>query len=106
AWIGEGRTITNAESSPMPSGFTVRGPNRTRLNTADVRGLLGAPDVTLLDARAPSEYKGFEGNTKRLGHIPGALNVPVGATSEPGSHKLRDGDALRKLLHDGNVSRR
>jgi thiosulfate/3-mercaptopyruvate sulfurtransferase len=104
-WVGEGRPVSNAEVKPMPSGFTVRGPNRMRLTTQDVRGLLGAPDVALLDARAPSEYKGFEGNTKRLGHIPGALNVPVGATSEPGSQKLRDGAALRKLLHEGNVSR-
>lgn len=105
AWVGEGRAISNAEAKPMPSGFTVRGPNRTRLTTPDVRGLLGAPDVTLLDARAPSEYRGFEGNTKRLGHIPGALNVPVGATSEPGSQRLRDGAQLRALLHAGNVSR-
>ena len=45
----------------------------------------GREDVTLLDARAPAEFKGFEGNTMRLGHIPGAVNVPVGATSLPGS---------------------
>lgn len=105
AWVSEGKAISNAEVNVMPSGFTVRGPNRTRLTTADVRGLLGAPDVTLLDARAPSEYKGFEGNTRRLGHIPGALNVPVGATSEPGSQRFRDGNQLRALLHAGNVSR-
>ena len=105
AWVAEGRPISNAEVLPAPAGFTVRGPNRTRLTTADVRGLLGAPDVTLLDARAPSEYRGFEGNTKRLGHIPGALNVPVGATSLPGSQHLRDGSQLRALLHAGNVSR-
>jgi thiosulfate/3-mercaptopyruvate sulfurtransferase len=105
AWLAEGRPISNAEVTPARAGFTVRGPNRTRLTTADVRGLLGAPDVTLLDARAPSEYRGFEGNTKRLGHIPGALNVPVGATSLPGSQHLRDGAQLRALLHAGNVSR-
>ena len=70
-----------------------------RLTTADVRGLLGSPDVTLLDARAPAEYRGFEGNTRRLGHIPGALNVPVGATSEPGGQRLRDGAELRDQLH-------
>ncbi|MGZ8515168.1 MAG: sulfurtransferase [Candidatus Limnocylindrales bacterium] len=105
AWVAEGRPLSNAEVVPMAGGFTVRGPNRTRLTTADVRGLLGAPDVTLLDARAPSEYRGFEGNTKRLGHIPGALNVPVGATSLPGSQHLRDATQLRALLHAGNVSR-
>ena len=105
AWVSEGRPISNAEVVTPSAGFTIRGPNRTRLTTADVRGLLGAPDVTLLDARAPSEYRGYEGNTKRLGHIPGALNVPVGATSMPGSQHLRDGAALRALLHAGNVSR-
>jgi thiosulfate/3-mercaptopyruvate sulfurtransferase len=105
AWVAEGRPISNAEVTPAATGFTVRGPDRTRLTTADVRGLLGSPDVTLLDARAPSEFRGFEGNTKRLGHIPGALNVPVGATSLPGSQHLRDGAQLRALLHAGNVSR-
>jgi thiosulfate/3-mercaptopyruvate sulfurtransferase len=105
AWVDEGRPVSNAEVVPRPAGFTVRGPNRTRLTTSDVRGLLGSPDVTLLDARAPSEYRGYEGNTRRLGHIPGALNVPVGATSMPGSQHLRDGTQLRALLHAGNVSR-
>jgi len=104
-WVAEGRVISNAQVAPEASGFTIRGPNRTRLTTSDVRGMLGSPDVTLLDARAPAEYHGFEGNTKRLGHIPGAVNVPVGATSEPGHQRLRDGAALRDLIHRANVIR-
>ena len=104
-WAAQGREISNARVPLGKAGFTVRGPNRTRLTTSDVRGLLGSPDVTLLDARAPAEYHGYEGNTKRLGHIPGAVNVPVGATSEPGRQKLRDGAVLRDLLHKANVVR-
>ena len=104
-WVAEGRVISNALLTPGVSRFTVRGPNRTRLTTSDVRGMLGSPDVTLLDARAPAEYHGFEGNTKRLGHIPGAVNVPVGATSEPGRQRLRDGATLRDLVHRANVTR-
>ena len=104
-WVAEGHEVSNAKVPPGTTGFTVRGPNRTRLTTADVRGLLGSPEVTLLDARAPAEYHGFEGNTKRLGHIPGAVNVPVGATSDPGHQRLRDGTALRDLLHRSNVTR-
>ena len=104
-WVSEGREISNAKVTPWSGGFAIRGPNRTRLTTADVRGLLASPDVTLLDARAPAEYLGYEGNTKRLGHIPGAINVPVGATSEPGRQRLRDGLALRDLLHRANVTR-
>lgn len=104
-WVREGRPISNAVVAPPRGRFTPRGPNRTRLVTADVRGLLGAPDVMLLDARAPAEYKGFEGNTRRLGHIPGSVNVPVGATSEPGRQGLRDGAQLRSMLHAANVGR-
>jgi thiosulfate/3-mercaptopyruvate sulfurtransferase len=108
AWKGEGRPIERGagETPPEPlAPFTPRGPNRLHLTTSDVRGLLGAPGVTLLDARAPAEYRGFEGNTRRLGHIPGAINVPVGSMHAAGSQRLRDGGELRDRLHAANVSR-
>ena len=113
AWEQEGRHIarTGVDAAAVLAGasqinaFTPRGPNRMQLSTSDVRGLLGSPDVQLLDARAPAEYRGFEGNTRRLGHIPGAINVPIGGMHEPGSQRLRDGDALRTRLHAANVSR-
>ncbi|MEX2183089.1 MAG: sulfurtransferase [Chloroflexota bacterium] len=109
AWVAEGRPVSNAVVDPglgqLPVTFTPRGPDRLRLTTADVRGLIGAPDVTLLDARAPAEYKGHEGNTRRLGHIPGAINIPVGTMHVAGSQHLRDGDELRRRLHAANVSR-
>ena len=75
------------------------------MTTAEVRGLLGAPDVLLVDARGPAEYHGFEGNVRRLGHIPGAVNVPVGATHLPGSQRLRDPGELRSLLLRANITR-
>lgn len=106
AWTAAGLPVARGLGQSVDGGgFTPRGPNAMHLTTSDVRGLLGSPDVTLLDARAPSEYRGFEGNTLRLGHIPGAVNVPVGAMHEPGTQRLRDGDALRARLHAANVSR-
>ena len=42
---------------------------------------------------------------KRLGHIPGAINVPVGGTSVAGGQHLRDGGELRAMLHRSNVTR-
>jgi thiosulfate/3-mercaptopyruvate sulfurtransferase len=108
AWEAEGRPIERgtSETPPEPlTPFTPRGPNRLHLTTSDVRGLLGAPGVTLLDARAPAEYRGFEGNTRRLGHIPGAINVPVGSMHAAGTQRLREGGDLRDRLHAANVSR-
>jgi thiosulfate/3-mercaptopyruvate sulfurtransferase len=105
AWVEEGRPISNAMVSPVPGRFTPRAQPRLRLLTADVRGLLGSPDVWLIDARAPAEFRGLEGNTRQLGHIPGAANVPVGAMTQPGSQHFRVGPELRERLAKGNVGR-
>ncbi|MFL5679742.1 MAG: sulfurtransferase [Chloroflexota bacterium] len=104
-WVDEGRAVSNADVPPPPAVFTPRAQLRLRLTTADVRGLLGSDDVVLLDARAPAEYRGLEGNTRRLGHIPGAVNVPVAAMTEPGSQRLRDGEALREIVMRAGVGR-
>jgi thiosulfate/3-mercaptopyruvate sulfurtransferase len=105
AWIEEGRPTSNATAPPPPGHVTPRAQSRMRLTTSDVRALLSSPEVTLLDARAPAEYRGHEGNTKRLGHIPGAVNVPVGAMTRPGSQHFKDGDELRDLLFKANIAR-
>jgi thiosulfate/3-mercaptopyruvate sulfurtransferase len=105
AWVSETRTVSNAQQPPASATFTPRAQLAARLTTPDIRRLLGSPDVQILDARAPAEYRGHEGNAKRLGHIPGAVNVPVGATSRPGSQHLREADELRSILHRANVTR-
>jgi thiosulfate/3-mercaptopyruvate sulfurtransferase len=105
AWLAERRPLSNASYPIAPAGFTPRANPRLRLTTADVRGLLGSPEVVLVDGRAAAEYRGFEGNAKRLGHIPGAVNVPVGAMHVPGTQRLRDADLLRAQLLKANVAR-
>ncbi len=105
AWTAAEREISTATLPPTPAAFVPRSVPRMRLTTTDVRGLLGSPEVLLLDARAPAEYRGFEGNTRRLGHIPGAVNVPVSTMTEPGSGAFRSAAALRDLLLKANVTR-
>jgi thiosulfate/3-mercaptopyruvate sulfurtransferase len=105
AWTEEGRRTSSSVAPPPPGHFTPRSQSRMRLTTSDVRALLSSPDVTLLDARAPAEYRGHEGNTKRLGHIPGAVNVPVGAMTRAGSQHFKVGDDLRELLFKANIAR-
>ena len=104
-WSTEGRPISNAQPSPRPVVFTPRADARLRLTTADLRGLIGSPDVLLLDARAPAEFRGQEGNARRLGHIPGAISVPVAAMTEPGSGRFRSGESLRAVLVKHGVTR-
>jgi thiosulfate/3-mercaptopyruvate sulfurtransferase len=104
-WHAEGRPLSNASFPHAAASFTPRANPRWRLTTADVRSLLGSPDALLLDARAAAEYRGLEGNARRLGHIPGAVNVPVGAMHRPGTQVLKDPADLREQLHRANVAR-
>ncbi len=105
AWVADGGAVSSATGLPPAGTFSPRAQLRMRLTTSDVRGLLGSPDVMLLDARATPEYKGFQGNGRRLGHIPGAVNVPVAAMSRPGSQRFRGGDELRAQLSKAGVAR-
>jgi thiosulfate/3-mercaptopyruvate sulfurtransferase len=105
AWVAIGGGVRSGVDTPSPARFTPRLQARRRLTTGDVRGMMGSPESVLIDARGPAEYHGYEGNARRLGHIPGAVNVPVGATHQPGTQRLRDPAALRSLLLKANITR-
>lgn len=105
AWMAEGRPLSNADVDPTPATFTPRAQARIRLTTVEVRGLLGNPDVLFVDARAPDEYLGRGGNTRRLGHIPGAVNLPVGRLAEPGGQHLPSVEVLRSLVRSAGIVR-
>jgi thiosulfate/3-mercaptopyruvate sulfurtransferase len=105
AWNDGSRHVATGATAPAAASFSPRQDLRSRLTTADVQGSLGSPDVLLLDARPPAEYRGYEGNGRRLGHIPGALNIPVAAATRPGDQRFRDGDELRAMVRPPIVGR-
>ena len=109
AWTEAGHELENTSPGQATSAAWERldPPARTelRLTTEDVRGLIGSPGLLLIDARASAEYHGFEGNTQRLGHIPGAINLPVASLTQPGTGRLEPADRLRELLLRANVVR-
>jgi thiosulfate/3-mercaptopyruvate sulfurtransferase len=105
AWVSESRPLSTG-LLPHPEGtFTPRLKPRRRLTTSDVRSLLGSPDAQIIDGRAVPEYRGHEGNARRLGHIPGAVNVPVGSLHEAGTQKLLDAEAIRAILNRAAVAK-
>jgi thiosulfate/3-mercaptopyruvate sulfurtransferase len=105
AWAASGRPISHAVPEAAHGGFTPRAQLRARLTASDVKALVGSPDALLLDARTAAEYRGFAGAGRRLGHIPGAVNLPVAVTTEPGTGRFLDGDGLRDVLGRAGVTR-
>jgi thiosulfate/3-mercaptopyruvate sulfurtransferase len=105
AWVASGRPVSHAVPEPPQREFTPRAQLRLRLTASDVRSLIGSPDALMLDARTPAEYRGFTGAGRRLGHVPGAVNLPVAGLTGPGGGRFLDGDALRGILAAAGVSR-
>ena len=105
AWTAAGNDLSSSTAAPTPGSFRPRAQLRMRLTASDLRGILGSPEVQLLDARAPAEYHGHQGNARLLGHIPGALNVPVALTTGPGNQGFRDSATLNELLRRSGVIR-
>ena len=105
AWVDESRPLSTGVLPQPEATFRPRLNPRLRLTTTDVRSLLGSPDAQIIDGRAVPEYRGHEGNARRLGHIPGAINVPVGALHEAGSQRLLPADAIRGVLTRAAVAK-
>jgi thiosulfate/3-mercaptopyruvate sulfurtransferase len=105
AWTGSGRPVSHAVQSPRPGLFTPQAQPRLRLTSSDVRSLAGSPRAVILDARTNAEFRGQAGTGHRLGHIPRAVNLPAASTTEPGTGRFLDGDALRELFRRAGVRR-
>ncbi len=105
AWTRSGRPLSHAVPETALGGVSPRAQLRARLTTSDVRALVGTPDALVLDARTAAEYRGFAGTGSRLGHIPGAVNLPVAGTTEAGTGASLDGIRPAGLLSRAGVSR-
>jgi thiosulfate/3-mercaptopyruvate sulfurtransferase len=105
AWVAEQRPLSTGILPHAEASFTPRLNPRLRLTTTDVRSLLGSPDAQIIDGRAVPEYRGHEGNSRRLGHIPGAVSVPVGSLHEAGTQRLLDPEAIRAILTRATVAK-
>jgi len=105
AWSAGGHPVSLSVPEPSAAVFAPRPQARLRPTVADVQDLLGLPGVQILDARGPAEYHGLQGEASRLGHIPGAINLPASALHQPGTQQLRDPEDLRSLLLKANVTR-
>ena len=105
-WRALGQPVSTAAELRPPTSFTPHLQSRLRLAAADVRQLLDSPGVQLLDARTPSEFAGHAGASRRLGHIPGAVNLPAAAAADPRTGRFRPAEDLRALLRKAGVNPR
>ncbi len=105
-WVGEGRPISNAEVKPMPSGFTVRGPNRTRLTTPGRPRPAGR--ARMLPCSTPGRRPNTRGSraTRNASATSRARSTfRSGQPASPAASSCATATSSAHLLHAGNVSR-
>jgi thiosulfate/3-mercaptopyruvate sulfurtransferase len=95
-WAEENRATTKDKPAPQRASYKAQAPNKAlRAKRDDVLGALGNTKNALVDVRSPAEYNGeimappgLPETAQRMGHIPGAANVPwAQAVREDGTFK-------------------
>jgi len=95
-WVDENRPTTKDVPQPQKTNYKAKDPNKAlRARRDDVLAALGKSKNALVDVRSPAEYNGeimappgLPETAQRMGHIPGAANVPwAQAVREDGTFK-------------------
>jgi thiosulfate/3-mercaptopyruvate sulfurtransferase len=101
AWVAAGYPVAT-DSQPVEPGDLVARPGGMAVLSAKDAGALAARGA-LLDSRAPERFRGeHEPIDPVAGHIPGAVNLPVTATTDS-SGRFLDRHALRQLFERAGV---
>ncbi len=108
AWEREGRRLT-AEVPAVRTGTLspLRMKQDVIVDADFVRANSGKPSITIIDARAPEFYAGAKpgGSNKKvhkLGHIPGARNVPIAVLTDE-KMKVQSAAAIKASFEKAGV---
>jgi thiosulfate/3-mercaptopyruvate sulfurtransferase len=100
----------NAEEMPLEEGpvevpqgeFSVNIRPEWRKTYVDLLGMIGNPDIQILDARDTGQFTGTKRRGSRGGHIPGAISVPRELFIDQNGFKPLD--QVRKVLEDKGIT--
>ena len=102
-WTAEGRPVSREEPSHRRATFTPRVRPEWRKTAEEVLGLLGKPEVALVDARDEGQYTGRIRRGARGGHIPRAMSFPRERLVLP-DHTFADPDTILGALTEAGIA--
>lgn len=106
AWSNEGHPLAESAASPAPSHYEAHILGDAAADKNYILERIGSPDVVLLDARTPEEYRGINVRAERGGHIPGAVNFNWTLAIDQGRNlRIKQPGELRALLDGAGVTR-
>ena len=103
-WEREHLPLDTAIPAYVPAVFTPVVQSELRATASDVLGMLGQQDTTLVDARERGQYTGeLVRGSGRVGHIPGALNLPREELIDLETGTFRSSEELARLFADAGI---
>lgn len=95
------RSYDPLENPTYPISATDRGIT----SKEEILGILGNPEVVLLDTRSPEEFAGTKKFAERGGHIPGAINIDWVRIMDTNHEKrIRPESELHDMLENEGVT--
>lgn len=103
AWQAAGQPVTS-EAPPAPAAGSLHSTPRPEVVVTSewVKGRLGDPRITIVDARDIDHYRGLEAMQRHNGHLPGARHLYFGSLVGDDLFFLPD-SALRRLFREAGV---
>ena len=100
-WIAEGRPVTDEPPQPRERHFTARLDTTLIRDVGQVTRLIDSKAEQIVDARAAPRFRGEAPEPRpnlRLGHMPGALNMPYTELIDPRTGTMLPDAELRAKL--------
>jgi thiosulfate/3-mercaptopyruvate sulfurtransferase len=100
-WLREGRPVTDEPTAPRERHFTARLDTTLVRDVDQVQRLLASGAEPVVDARAAARFRGEAPEPRpglRLGHMPGALNLPYGDLVDPQAGTMLPADQLKARI--------
>jgi thiosulfate/3-mercaptopyruvate sulfurtransferase len=103
AWVRENRPTTAEVRTVARGEFTPRLQRDMVVDANWVQAHLNRPSVAIVDARTPQFYHGAEARQARIGHIPGAANLPFNSVLEEDG-RFKQPTVLRSLVEGAGAA--
>jgi thiosulfate/3-mercaptopyruvate sulfurtransferase len=105
-WMAEGRPVTDAATVTREKSFKAKLDSTLVRSIDDVRSLLDTKKEQVVDARAANRFRGEVPEARahlRIGHMPGAFNLPYTDLIDPKSGTMRSQDELKAAIAKSGI---
>ncbi|HWR20997.1 MAG TPA: sulfurtransferase [Verrucomicrobiae bacterium] len=103
-WTAEKRSLSNTLPQVSKTVYQVHAETQRVAPAGWIVTNLGKPNLALVDARSPAEFRGEDLRAKRGGHIPGAVNIEWTQTLA-GDKTFKPADELMALYSQAGVTK-